>query len=673
MRLPALSVGALELRRLGRHKLTMAALASLLLLPLLYAGLYLWSFWDPYSRLGHVPVALVNDDRPAGRVHAGADLASELKDRRVFAWKSVDAAAARDGLAHGRYYMVLTIPSDFSARINAPSGSGTPSPAGLRLDLDDANNYVVGTLAQSAFKEISAAAGAKATRTYLDQIFLSFGTLHDKLDQAARGADKLADGSGKAHDGAGELAAGLKTAKDGSAQLTSGLGELQDGTRQVAAGTGKLAAFVDRTSDTIVPLLRDHAPEIRDAALLVARGADALAANAGALPQQTRAAVRQAEQARDELRATLAARPDIPANVRENLLRASDRVVALARQVDGYVRAHTADLRALAADARTIAQQARKVAAAAPGLAAKVQNARADVDRLNAGAHRINTGTGQLLAGSTQLTGGLGTLSGGAVTLGTALAQIADGNRSLASGLDDGVRQVPDYGAGERAGRADMMSDPVRLTSVKENPAPNYGTGFAPFFIPLALWVGAMFVYMMLRPLGARALASTAPAWRVALAGWLPGAAVGAGQVLVLLGVLHFALGLDAVRWPGLIAFLVLAAAAFQAIVQWANARFGPVGRVIALALLMLQLTSAAGTYPIETSPGFFGAIRPFLPMSWVVDGVRRLVSGGDLTPVWQGGAVLAAFLAGALALTALAARRGRVWTMARLHPALRL
>ncbi|CAM5528005.1 hypothetical protein SALBM311S_02241 [Streptomyces alboniger] len=63
MRSPRLA--ALELRRFGRGKLPRAALVALLVLPLLYGALYLWSFWDPYGRLDRIPVALVNDDRGA--------------------------------------------------------------------------------------------------------------------------------------------------------------------------------------------------------------------------------------------------------------------------------------------------------------------------------------------------------------------------------------------------------------------------------------------------------------------------------------------------------------------------------------------------------------------------------------------------------------------------------
>lgn len=59
--------------------------------------------------------------------------------------------------------------------------------------------------------------------------------------------------------------------------------------------------------------------------------------------------------------------------------------------------------------------------------------------------------------------------------------------------------------------------------------------------------------------------------------------------------------------------------------------------------------------------------------MSYIVEGLRRLITGGGLGPVWQGCAVLLAFTAGALALTAVSARRKQVWTLDRLHPELSL
>ena len=67
------------------------------------------------------------------------------------------------------------------------------------------------------------------------------------------------------------------------------------------------------------------------------------------------------------------------------------------------------------------------------------------------------------------------------------------------------------------------MADPVKLASQAMHKAPNYGTGFAPYFIPLSLWVGAMVAYMLIQPLNRRALAAGASAWRIALGGLAAG------------------------------------------------------------------------------------------------------------------------------------------------------
>ena len=215
----------------------------------------------------------------------------------------------------------------------------------------------------------------------------------------------------------------------------------------------------------------------------------------------------------------------------------------------------------------------------------------------------------------------------------------------------------------------DVLGDPVALNRTVHHKAATYGVGFAPYFLALALWVGAMITYMLLRPLTRRYLMSGAPAGRVALAGWLPGLVVGVVQALVLFVVLRLALGLAPVRPWATLGYLFLTAAAFTALLQWLGARLGPAGRLVALAVLMLQLTSSGGTYPVQTTPGFFQAIHPWLPMTYVVDGLRHLIDGGGTGTVLRGGLVLAGFAAGGFALTTLAAYRSRRLTPAKLHP----
>ncbi len=352
----------------------------------------------------------------------------------------------------------------------------------------------------------------------------------------------------------------------------------------------------------------------------------------------------------------------------------------MADDVNVLVKNQNGDLKELRSQLTTLQKQADALAERSPHLDEDLESAVKKVNALNTGAHkvakgadRLHTGLATARTGSAELNTGVGDLKKGATSLDSGMIRLGDGSATLAQGLTDGVDKIPDYDKKDRDARTGVMADPVQLASQSLHAAPNYGTGFAPYFIPLSLWVGAMVAYMLIQPLNRRALAAGAPAWRIAFAGWLPVAAIGLLQVAALMSVLHWGLGLQMAHAAGTIGFLALVTCCFGAIVQWLNARFGAAGRILVLAVLMLQLTSAGGTYPVQTSPGFFNAIHPYLPMSYIVEGLRRLITGGGLGPVWQGCAVLVAFTAGALALTAVSARRKQMWTLDRLHPELSL
>lgn len=697
MRSPKLA--ALELKRFGRGKLPRAALVALLLLPLLYGALYLWSFWDPYSRLDKVPVALVNSDKGASvdgeRIDAGGEITKKLHDSKTFDWREVSAEEAAKGLENGTYYLSLTMPADFSERIASSSGED-PTTGALQVRTNDANNYIVGSISRTVFAEVRSAASTNASRGFLDKIFVNFSDLHDKTAEAADGADQLKDGAGKAQEGAKELADGLDTAKEktgeltgGLRKLTSGAAKLETGSKDVAAGTQRLADKVNGVADKARPFvsdpknLADTAELVADTAKVVGNHLDTFAGKAPAAATAAQKASTGADAYYTKHCVTpgkephLASCPDLK-RIKDDTAEAAE----LTGDVSTLVKNANGDIGKLRTQLDDLEKKARLLVDKAPALASDLDAAVAQVNALNNGAQQVaagmatlHTGIGSATNGSGAINEGVGKLGDGAHSLDGGMYKLVDGSGELAGGLHDGAGRIPDYDAQARDARTEVMADPVRLANQSLHKAPNYGTGFAPYFIPLSLWVGAMVAYMLIAPLNKRALAAGASPWRIALAGWLPVAALGAAQVAALMSVLHWApgLGLEMAHPALTIAFLMLVTGCFAAIVQWLNAKFGAAGRILVLAVLMLQLTSAGGTYPVQTSPDFFNAIHPYLPMSYVVESLRHLISGGDLTAVWQGSAVLVAFTVGALGLTALAARGKQVWTMDRLHPELSL
>lgn len=156
------------------------------------------------------------------------------------------------------------------------------------------------------------------------------------------------------------------------------------------------------------------------------------------------------------------------------------------------------------------------------------------------------------------------------------------------------------------------------------------------------------------------------------LTGFLPAMAIGAGQVLIMVLVLVYGIGLRPVYWLGTAAFIYLVTLAFLALQQMFIVVLGTAaGRVVSLVLLMLQLSSSGGTYPVETTPAFFQWLHPFMPASYVVSGLRELITGGIDSRLWVSVLVLVGILVVSLAISAWSAGRQRMWTIARLHPEL--
>ncbi|MDI2127291.1 YhgE/Pip domain-containing protein [Yinghuangia seranimata] len=272
---------------------------------------------------------------------------------------------------------------------------------------------------------------------------------------------------------------------------------------------------------------------------------------------------------------------------------------------------------------------------------------------------------GQAAAGARQLQTGIGTAP---------VPELQQGAQQLAAGLDQLTAAVPVPPSQQAAqAEAGVLAAPVQIAVQNLHPAKVYGRGLAPFFLSIAMWVFGLIAFMMLRPLNTRALAGRSGALTVALAGWLPAAFLSIVGAYVLYGVVDLGLGLDPVDVGKTLLLLAVAAASFVAIEHFLTVAFGVIGDALSLVLLMLQLTSCGGLYPVETTPAMFRALHPVLPMSYVVEGLRVTISGGQSWVLDRAFLVLGAFLVVALALSTLTVTRRRMWSMTTLKPAIQV
>ena len=663
--LAGMSLGT-DLKRYSHGTLPRIALATVVVLPLLYGAMYLWAFWNPFNEVDKVPVALVNEDIGAQtqgeELRAGDEVAQNLITSKQLDLHEVSAQEAKEGVASGKYYFSVTLPSDFSANIASPTG-GDPQQAKIVFTFNNANNYLASIIGQDAANQVISQVNASIGERTVGTVLTGLTDAGQGLVEAADGAQQLASGLSTADSGADRLASGSGT-------LAAGLVTARDGSAQLAAGTHQLAGAVDTAVNPLIDVLDRLAPldldpdEVGVAAQRLSGAVRSTTDRIAALNIDYAQAAAIVDQAVGMLRNS----PDPTVRDAGEFLASAQRLL----NSQGIDPRTDAGLLTLRDSATTLENELgdpnsklRKFItnALTGGLRNDVVKLRDGVDQLNSGAQRLNQGLVQLADGGAKLAVGARELAAGT-------KKLEAGGNELAGKLREGSTQVPSWTPQQRTDVARTLAQPVALDLVTDNPAATFGTGFAPFFLPLALFIGALITWMLLTPLQSRPIVNGLGALRVVLASYWPASLIALCQVLVMYVVVHFGVGLRPKYALATVAFLLLVVAAFLALIQAFNAVFGvAVGRVVTLAFLMFQLVSAGGIYPVETTAKPFQIIHPFDPMTYAVNGLRQLTVGGVDSRLLVAILVLGGVLVASLAASAWAARRNRQYTMERLYP----
>jgi len=664
-----------EWKHLFNNKILLISMAVISFIPILYSGFFLGSIWDPYGQTKNLPVAFVNEDKGASlngkSLNVGESVEKKLKDNHDLGWEFVSKQQADEGVNSGHFYAVVTIPSDFSQKAASITES-EPQQAVINFTTTPAKNYIGSLVSNQAAAKVKSSVSEQITQAYAKGILENLDKLGIGLDTAANGASTLHDGLGRLQSGTQTYVGGVKQLAVNQQSLAGGLAQLSDGSRKLQAGLGQLSNNLP-TESQLLQLsngMKQLQSGINQLNASVSNPSPALVAQQNKVKTDTQTLVQTVNDSKSDL---LAAGGTLQTLGTQAAASGSNSTTISLPQISNISRAFTktqtiiAQTTTLLNDLQTLTQQ----------LSAQQTQLQAGVSALNNGVNQLTPNAitafngynsvrfanNQLLAGSASLTNGLSEaksgsqkLANGASLLESRSGALIDGTSQLASGADTLANKLADASNHIKiqptgATTQQQIANPVKSEMTEKGNVPNYGYALSPYVLSLSLFVGAI-VLNVIYP-----IRKTFSEQESAIRWWLSKASV-AGvaafmQATILMLVMVFFLGLTPEHPAHFIGAVYLTSFAYMSIVSLLVIVLDNPGRFLAMVLLVLQLGSSEGTFPIQTANGFFQAINPLVPMTYSIRALRQAISGG-LDNAFYGGSmwVLVGFLLVANLLT---------------------
>jgi putative membrane protein len=602
------------------------SLLGLALVPLLVAGGFLAAGLNSDTRLHTVKAAVVNLDDPVtidGKyIPLGRQLTANLVDSaRVenLAWTLDSESNARAGLATGAYAAMVIIPQDFSAAATSyAKDAGDAERATIQLSTSPVAGVADATLGKAVALAATNSLNETLTSGYLDKIYVGFNDLGDQFTTMADGSGQLADGLGIMKSKTSTLPASTAQLADGTGKYVSGVNKLVDSTITALPQQVALASGVNQLSQGASGLsggLKTYQSAMSDlGSNTIAVGQATAAAKAAGSAIPCPDALKTGDAATDaRICAAFAAGLDTGATVGAATgVTVGGKAAAAGLDTKDATTGQSllSGMDGLAGGLSTLNKQ---LAAAVPNVATTTK----DLKKLKAGGTALAQGTNQLADGMPALTDGI--------------AQSADGARKMADGIAQGKDKMPSYSSAERKTLSEVVAAPISTEGLQGLADPN--VGWVSLLLVLALWLGALATYVVLKPIARGLLGSADSTAKLIGEALAPGLAVLATQAVALSALAHLGLALS---WPKtfeVTGVLLLASVAFavinHALVTWA----GGFGRLVSVVFAIVTTASTV----VAAAPGVLTALRPFSPMTAVLDTVRAVIteSGGATVGIY--------------------------------------
>ena len=687
-----------DLKRLLRNPVALVITIGVCVIPSLYAWYNIVANWDPYANTQNVKVAVANNDQGTsndyvGELNAGVEVVNKLRDNDQLGWTFVSSTEAREGVERGDYYAAIVIPKDFSQDLTSMLTGDFVDPK-VTYYVNEKKNAIAPKVTDKGASSIEQQVNSTFVTTVSDMLVAKLqeggnsalaagaattGTLIAKVNGASQGIADVRtslsnmggtiDTTKSAVSGADETLAGLLdelprlttaldegnkllgstrgTVRDLTTSLSGALSQggvlLGQASAQANTGIGKVTGLITSATTKVDGALDGLQGAIDDNAKIIQLirdtdfGLDSINQNMKDVANSLESANGTLETVRNALKTQ-----------NDDMVNTSSSIENLGNSANTSVQTGISTLTAaqstfnsdvlpqLGDGLDSFSSVSGDLEGVISGLKPTITQARGTLTQLNATLDQAKTALAQT---------------------DTALADVAtmlDTTKTDIAALrsSEAVSQLEDALGLDSSEIADFIASPVGLTTKTVYPVANYGSGVAPFYTNLALWVGGFVLIAIYKQevdrTGLGAAASKIQPAQAYFGRWLLFVLLGQVQaVIVCVGDL--VLGMQCTQPVLFVLAGMWISFIYVNIIFAMAATFKHVGKGLAVVLVIVQIPGSSGMYPIEMMPGFYRWLNPLLPFTYGINAMRETIGGMYGLSYLKNLGALAAFLAIAL------------------------
>ena len=639
-----------DLKRLVVNPVACIILAGVCILPALYAWYTIETMWDPYANTGSIKVAVVNEDKGAdsnytGKINIGQEVVDELHSDHELDWQFVSKDEAMDGVYSSEYYAALIFPENFSEDfISVFSGNFTQpkieyyvneklSGSGTKVT-DSAASKIETTIDESFVSQVSNKVVEIAQRTG--------GAVHDKSEQSTSLLSHSVEEARNAISQNRTMVNDLTPTIDSSIHSVDSSNDLL---KKLVASLPALDARLDSAStslENIRKTLNDYSAtlsaKVTESAFALTQAAVDINLASAQIAGDIQTAKANVDTALAEARELVSYNNQLLESLRNSPVASTDQV----QKAISDIEAQNASLSSTITSLEQLANQLDNNAQAVKNATDTVANvAKTSADNLQKSAKDFQiTILPEIDTSLDSLASAIGTLRGATESLRTLFDQESTLLTQLASMLEQSKSICAEVGLSLEALENNLESTYTDLRSLQNsasfkelttllgmNPVNPYGSGIAPFFSNLALWVCGFILMAIVRlrvdPVGLPRFSAT----QAYFGRWLFYVSIGIIQSLIIC-IGDLVLGIQCENPAAFIGAGVLAGFVYVNLLYALAYSMRHIGKALAVVLLVLQIPGSSGMFPVEMMPEFYQVLNPLLPFTYSIDAMREAIGG---------------------------------------------